>query len=235
MGFIFPETAVRCTASYFVKLYDDPVGFVTPPPNLRVCIVLFVAAEGWLLLDIGWFVVFLITMFVSKIVIGEDRHTSDRKTTLCLSWTQSFFWCSCDLRWLILNPLINLENEVAQYVEHWTAILETRVRSPVWGGTFRRLICALLHIQMESNWDVLLVCNCRHNGKRCDITKAFGNTDHARQTLFICTHHYPLSPDATGRIARSVIGQSTRYNIPTTTTTSGRLEVFMTNISFSKG
>ena len=108
MGFF--SWNVRCTASYFVKLYDAPVGFVTPPPpNLRVCIVLFVAAEGWLLLDIGWFVVFLITMFVSKIVIGQDRHTFDRKTTLYLSWTQSFFWCSCDLRWLILNPLINLE------------------------------------------------------------------------------------------------------------------------------
>ena len=29
-----------------------------PPPILRLCIALFAVAEGWLLLDIGWFVLF---------------------------------------------------------------------------------------------------------------------------------------------------------------------------------
>ena len=35
------------------KLYDVPVGFVTPSLHLRQCIALFEVAEGWLLLDIG--------------------------------------------------------------------------------------------------------------------------------------------------------------------------------------
>ena len=38
--------------------YDVPVGFVNPLPILRLCIALFAVAEGWLLLDIGWFVLF---------------------------------------------------------------------------------------------------------------------------------------------------------------------------------
>ena len=59
----FSETYVGRTASYFVeiiwcKLYDVPVGFVTPPPHLRQCIAMFAVAEGRLLLDIGRFVLF---------------------------------------------------------------------------------------------------------------------------------------------------------------------------------
>ena len=40
------------------KSYDVTVGFVTPFP-LRLFIALFAVAEGWLLLDMGWFVLFL--------------------------------------------------------------------------------------------------------------------------------------------------------------------------------
>ena len=40
------------------KLYDVPVGF-EPPPILRLNIAYFAVAEGWLLLDIGWFVLLL--------------------------------------------------------------------------------------------------------------------------------------------------------------------------------
>ena len=50
-----------------VKLYDVPVGFVAPPPpppHLRHSIALYVVAEGWLLLAIGWFVLFLSTIVV---------------------------------------------------------------------------------------------------------------------------------------------------------------------------
>ena len=39
------------------KLYD---GLMDPSPILRLCIALFAVAEGWLLHDIGWFVLFLI-------------------------------------------------------------------------------------------------------------------------------------------------------------------------------
>ena len=48
------------------KLYDVPVGFVLPPPPiLRLNIAV---AEGWLLLDIGWFVLF------SKIIRHSTRY-----------------------------------------------------------------------------------------------------------------------------------------------------------------
>ena len=56
------------------------------------------------------------------------------------------------------------EDGVAQSVEHWTANLAARVRSLV-GEELSDLMCAILHIQMESNWAGLSVCNCRHTGK----------------------------------------------------------------------
>ena len=83
------------------------------------------------------------------------------------------------------------EEGVAQSVEHWTANLATRVRSPV-GEELSDLICAFLHVQMESNWAGLSVCNCRHTGKWCGTLKAVGNTDHTRQTWIHM--QTPLSP-----------------------------------------
>ena len=83
------------------------------------------------------------------------------------------------------------EDGVAQSVEHWTANLATRVRSPV-GEEPSDLICAFLHVQMESNWAGLSVCNCRHTGKWCGTIKAVGNTDHTRQTWIHM--QTPLSP-----------------------------------------
>ena len=49
------------------KLYDVPVGFVTPP-ILWLNIAYFAVAEGWLLLDIGWFVLFFYGGNISTIV-----------------------------------------------------------------------------------------------------------------------------------------------------------------------
>ena len=49
---LFSETAVGCTASYFVKIIWCSCWFCNPPPPY------FAVAEGWLLLDIGWFVLF---------------------------------------------------------------------------------------------------------------------------------------------------------------------------------
>ena len=59
------------------------------------------------------------------------------------------------------------EDGVAQSVEHWTANLATRVRvrSPIGGGGPSDLVCAFLHVQMESNWAGLSVFICRHTGK----------------------------------------------------------------------
>ena len=48
---------VGCTASNFIKIIWCSRWFCNPP-ILRLCIALFAVAEGWLLLDIGWFVLF---------------------------------------------------------------------------------------------------------------------------------------------------------------------------------
>ena len=53
-------------------------------------------------------------------------------------------------------------------------------------------MCAFLHVQMESNWAGLPVCNCRHTGKWRGTIKAVGNTDHTRQTWIHM--QTPLSP-----------------------------------------
>ena len=54
----FSETAVGYTATYFIKILLCSRWFCIPP-HLRQCIVLFAVAEGWLLLDIGWFALLL--------------------------------------------------------------------------------------------------------------------------------------------------------------------------------
>ena len=53
----FPKRPSGAPLHSLSKLYDVPVGFVTPP-ILRLNIAYFAVAEGWLLLDIGWFVLF---------------------------------------------------------------------------------------------------------------------------------------------------------------------------------
>ena len=92
----------------------------------------------------------------------------------------------------IARRCTHLEQDgVAQSVEHWTANLAARVRSPV-GEEPSNLICAFLHVQMEFNWAGLSVCNCRHTGNWCGTIKAVGNTDHTRQTWIHM--QTPLSP-----------------------------------------
>ena len=50
----FPKRPSGAPLHTLSKLYDVPVGFVTPPPPiLRLNIAYFAVAEGWLLLDIG--------------------------------------------------------------------------------------------------------------------------------------------------------------------------------------
>ena len=68
---------------------------------------------------------------------------------------------------LCLWPVKVTEDGVAQLVEHWTANLATWVRSPV-GEEPSDLMCAILNVQMESNWAGKSVCNCRHTGNWCD-------------------------------------------------------------------
>ena len=101
------------------------------------------------------------------------------------------FWPGADPGIFVRGSNLPKEDGVAQSVEHWTANLATRVRSPV-GEEPSDLICAFLHVQMESNWAGLSVCNCRHTGKWCGTIKAVGNTDHTRQTWIHM--QTPLSP-----------------------------------------
>ena len=61
----FPKRTSGAPLLTLSKLYDVPVGFVFTPTLLRQCIAIFAVAEGWLLLDIGWFVLFLL-YFVAK-------------------------------------------------------------------------------------------------------------------------------------------------------------------------
>ena len=49
----FPKRPSGAPLHTLSKLYDVPVGFVTPPPNFELNIAYFAVAEGWLLLDIG--------------------------------------------------------------------------------------------------------------------------------------------------------------------------------------
>ena len=122
-----------------------------------------------------------------------------------------------------------IEDGVAQSVEHWTANLATRVRSPV-GEEPSDLICAFLHVQMESNWAGLSVCNCRHTGKWCGTIKAVGNTDHTRQTWIHM--QTPLSPLAgCGPVGEGTSGKVLNWTVRslnhayTTTTPTQCIEV----------
>ena len=85
----FPKRASGAPLHTLSKLYDVPVGFVTPP--LRLCIALFAVAEGWLLLDIGWFVLFfthidyplgkILGVFVTNLNFGYcEKRIFHRKT-----------------------------------------------------------------------------------------------------------------------------------------------------------
>ena len=56
----FPKQPSGVWLHTLSKLYDVPVGFVPSFPISKLCIALFAVAEGWLLLDIGWFVLFFV-------------------------------------------------------------------------------------------------------------------------------------------------------------------------------
>ena len=67
----FPKRTSGAPLHTLSKLYDIPVGFETPA-LLRQCIAIFAVAEWWLLLDIGWFVLFLPLNDTSKL---ENWHS----------------------------------------------------------------------------------------------------------------------------------------------------------------
>ena len=74
---------------YFVKIIWCSCWLCTPPPILRLNIAYFAVAEGWLLLDIGWFVLFLILFWN-------------------LIWPHSsMFYNTCMRMWFILLGLLD--------------------------------------------------------------------------------------------------------------------------------
>ena len=72
----FPKRPSGAPLHTLSKLYDVPVGYVPPPLILRLNIAYFAVAEGWLLLDIGWFVLFFYQPSISeKNVMFNQRDT----------------------------------------------------------------------------------------------------------------------------------------------------------------
>ena len=55
------------TASYFVKIIWRSRWFCNPRLFLRLCIALFAVTEWWLLLNIEWFVLFLVIVAWSRL------------------------------------------------------------------------------------------------------------------------------------------------------------------------
>ena len=50
------------------------------PPHLRQCIVLFVVAEVWLLLDIGWFVLFMLIICTCFTFLQQQMYSQYNST-----------------------------------------------------------------------------------------------------------------------------------------------------------
>ena len=84
MSNYFPKRPSGAPLLTLSKLCDASVWFcTTPPPILKLCIALFAVAEGWLLLDIGLFVLFYI--------FWEQRSRS--QTKLCQHFGSDTITC----------------------------------------------------------------------------------------------------------------------------------------------
>ena len=102
MRIYFFETYVGCTASYFVKIILCSRWYCNPHHILRLCIALFEVAEGWLLLDIGWFVLFY------KI---WRHYLSTLKVTTDLYWVAWLNFIRTNRHNMMLNVYIMLLHE----------------------------------------------------------------------------------------------------------------------------
>ena len=66
---LYSDTAVRCIASYVVKIIWCSRWLV---PILGLCIALFAVAEGWLLLKIGWFFLFCHIQNDNRLILKKN-------------------------------------------------------------------------------------------------------------------------------------------------------------------
>ena len=124
----FPKRPSGAPIHTLSNLYDVPVGFVTPPPILRLCIALFAVAEGWLLLDIGWFVLFNwhfcwrrgfchmnesdLVLFLLLVLHCISWFYSISRITPCQNLYQRFWYC-----WRAINH--NVQSIYWQSVITW--------------------------------------------------------------------------------------------------------------------
>ena len=70
----FPKRTSGAPLYNLSKLYDVTVDYVSPP-LLRQCSTIFAVAEGWLLLDIGLFVLFMYIIWQLKFnILAEENH-----------------------------------------------------------------------------------------------------------------------------------------------------------------
>ena len=102
----FPKRPSGAPLHTLSKLYDVPVGFVTPPhPILRLNIAYFAVAEGWLLLDIGWFVLFLQFIPVYTVMASHQSKkrevNSEELDVLFDQFVEGHFCISLRITWIL--------------------------------------------------------------------------------------------------------------------------------------
>ena len=88
-GIIFPKRTSGAPLLTLSKLYD------VYPPLLRQCIAVFAVTEGWLLLDIGWFVLFFSIIGWWSVWHSTDCRWIPGICTVISTWTlSSIYWWS---------------------------------------------------------------------------------------------------------------------------------------------
>ena len=80
---LFSEASVGSNALYFVKVIWCSRLFCTPPPNsLEAMNCFFAVAGGWMLLDFGWFVLFM--FFICQKITDEVSFPEKRIWSILL-------------------------------------------------------------------------------------------------------------------------------------------------------
>ena len=100
----FPKRPSDAPLHTLSKSYDFPVGLITPPPILRLCIALFAVADWWLLLDIGWFVLFSYAWFN----VWCSSYCTVNSSPFCKCVARINVWCPSDCPKSILDSFANV-------------------------------------------------------------------------------------------------------------------------------
>ena len=94
----FPKRTSGAPLHPLSKFYDVPVGFVSQ--LFRQCIAIFAVSEGWLLLDIEWFVLFVydVTQVLCKMATLKTGKLlfvtySEKSTSVLEATFDEELWC----------------------------------------------------------------------------------------------------------------------------------------------